>query len=279
MEKNVRPVTIKRVENIARQHAATVNGGWEAICEQSYYELLPRKHGIVHTTIPDEKHKLAGGTGINTPVRNNPICAARRAKAIEEEDFDCVCIGCYADNLTGCYPDLEKALEYNQYILTHRILTREEILQIPIWTLYLREEMFGDVTNLIQAINYIHIAEYRPDKVVAVWSKNHNIYYHAFQKCGKPANLCYVYSSVHLDVLEDIPDFIAPYVDHRFTVCRNEETYKRLLQQVPNSRPCAGISCFKPVECGGCGAVCYHKNQFFDLIELQRLPGGNRKKK
>ena len=272
------PVSIKRIENIAKQHATTAAGNWEGVCEQSYKELLPKKHGVIHTTVPDSAHKLAGGTGINTSVRNNPICAARRQKAIETEDYSCVCIECYADNICGAYGSLEKALEYNQYILTHRILAKDEILQIPIWTLYVREEMFGDVTNLIQAINYVNIAKYRPDKKVTVWSKNHNIYYNAFKKCGKPENMNYVFSSVHLDEIEEIPDYMRPYVDHRFTVATTEEKYNELLKTIPNSRPCAGISCFKPVECGGCGAVCYEKNKYFDLIELQRKPGGKKNK-
>lgn len=268
----VKPVTLKAVERIATEYAATRSNVWRDIARATYERLVMtgRKDGKLHITIPSNEHKLAGGTGINTSVRNNPICAARRNKAIAEHDYNHVCINCYADTIAGAYNSLEECLEYNQHILTTRLLSQEEIESLPVYTLYVREEMFGDVSNLLQARNYTRIARYLLDHKVAVWSKNHNIYYHAFELEGKPDNLSYVWSSSHLDEVETIPEKYLSMVDHRFTVATTRESYERLLRETPGAKPCAGISCFRSPCAGGCGAICYNKGTAFDLIELQR---------
>ena len=201
--------------------------------------------------------------GINTSVTNNPYCIARRAAALKRGDLDCVCLKCYAENLLCCFKPTELAALYNQHILTSHLLTDEEIAAINLNTDKVRFEMFGDVSNVTQARNYIRIAKANKYTAFGAWSKNWNLWLQAFAAEGKPENLTFVYSSYHLDKVDEVPAAIDPYVDYVFTVCSDKNKYNAFLAAYADSAPCEGISCNR------C-AHCYHRGNNRYVFELLR---------
>lgn len=250
---------------------------WKAIAEKAYKERSETKPGlqesyinskgervqVVHVTIPSDDHKLKGLLGINTSVTNNLFCVARRDHALKTGDGKCVCLGCYADNCLNRFKQAEKAALYNQHILAGHILTDEEISHICIYTRFCRFEMFGDISNIIQARNYIRIARANKSVNFGAWSKNWNIWKQAFEFEGKPENMTFVWSSLHLDKVDEIPATMEKYVDYIFTVCEDVESYNRLLKVYSNSCACAGVSCLKCQH-------CYNKGNNKHIFELLR---------
>ena len=268
----------KKVNRICAQ-AVNVKT-WRENAEKAYAERLETKAGqkdvknglaIVHLTIPSDDHKLAGGWGINTSVTNNPYCIARRNWALKNGKLDCVCLACYADNLMNCYKTAEKTALYNQHILSSHLLTDEEISLIDFEKddsrRYVRDEMFGDSGNLIQARNYVRIAKYWSKLKFGAWSKNWNLWRIAFiLEGGKPDNMTFVLSSVFVDKVDTIPASVAQYVDYVFTVCSTRETYNRFLEEYKdNCKECAGIRCFSV-----CGAHCYNRGNAKYVFEILR---------
>ena len=157
---------------------------WKAIAEMMYNERLVKKTttktvdcngdvvGVIHVTHCSIDQKLAGFIAINTPIANNPICQARVKKALEDGDVNCICIHCYAERLLAFRKKMQPSLMYNQHLLTSHILAESEIAPIPVYDgIAVRFEQFGDVSNAIQAENYVRIAGYHENQTFATWSK------------------------------------------------------------------------------------------------------------
>lgn len=257
-------ITSKKEARICEQAKKTKN--WKEIAKKVYEEKIKsgKKDGRLHITEPDKSHKLAGFTGINTAVTNNPLCALRRKNALDSARFglDCICVNCYADNCCMRYSNLNDVLIYNQHILTSHLLEDNEIAFLPLKE-YTRFEMFGDVSNTMQAKNYIKIARYYSDRKFAVWSKNCDIWAIAFKDLGKPENLVYVHSSSFLDLIDNPPTELESHVDYIFTVCSSKETLQAFLEQYQGSRRCAGVSCKDCLH-------CYQKGNNKYVFELKR---------
>ena len=214
----------------------------------------------IHVTLHDSEHKLAGMQSISTSVKSNPVCQARIKKALEENDFECVCLHCFAENQLNYKISLKEHLENNVKALTERLLTDEEIEEINLYTAFVRIESFGDTRNVIQAMNYLKIIESNPDLHFGVWTKNLAHYVKAFEKMGKPSNMTLVFSSSHLNAKESIPKKWMKWIDHRYTVYDNG-AYEEAVEE--GSAPCNGISC------KACGHKCY-KMGTFDIAEKVR---------
>lgn len=138
-----------------------------------------------------------------------------------------------------------------------------EIKAIKIKNENVRFEMFSDVSNEIQARNYIRIAAEFNKNYFAPWSKVHTLWGGAFEKeGGKPDNMTYVLSSVHIDKVDKIPGCIEKYTDYVFTVCSDMQHYEKLRKEY-NGVKCAGIRC---KEC----LHCYRRNNAKYVFELKR---------
>lgn len=272
-------LTEKNVKRIGEQ--ATNKDHWREIAEQAYNARRETKvvqktqtvwYGgtyfhVVHVTIPDIKHKLAGMLGINTSITNNPVCIARREWALENEKWDCVCLYCYADGLVNRYDALENACLYNQHILNSHLLEEIELKAIVLMAEFVRFEMFGDVSSVMQARNYIRIAKSHPFNRFGAWSKNHNFWRQAFEmEGGKPENMTYILSSVCMDKVDAVPVWMEKYVDYVFTVCSTRATYERFLAlYAGNCKACAGVNCLMECKCH-----CYIKGNAKYIFELKR---------
>lgn len=268
-------ITEKKAERINEQYSNISE--WKARAEKVYHECMENgKDGIVQVTVPSNDHKLHGFDGINTSVTNNPMCLYRRWKALQEMDFSCVCLYCYADNLMHCYKTAERVAMYNQYILTSHKLSRLEIMSIRLhYGNYVRFEMFGDSSNITQAENYNAIAFEWKDNKFGLWSKNGKQHYKpVFEKYGKAPNLSFVKSSVRNNVVDDV-DGDEWYVDSVFTVCENETEYKRLIEQY-NGVACAGKDCIRCRKC-----YDYKRNENDGKVQyvFELLRNGGSKKK
>ena len=206
----------------------------------------------VHVTNHSNDYKLRGIQSISTSVLWNRWCMARR------ELKGAVCQKCYAEHLVKARKDLHNCLISNYILLTSHMLDDREIARILLDTRYVRIESFGDVANVTQARNYIHIILANPDIRFAIWSKNKAIWRKAFALEGKPENCTFVYSSLYVNKAEVITldDW---FIDHVFTVWDDE--HYASFRGTPSE--CAGLSCRACLK-------CYTKNSQFYINEELR---------
>lgn len=182
--------------------------------------------------------KLSGIESVGTTCKMNPRCLVRMLNG------ESVCAKCYADTLTSMRDGLEKWLEFNFLKLTTHKLTENEIPTFS--TIYGRFESFGDLANDIQAYNYLLIAESNPHTNFALWTKNPDLLYKGIQMLGhKPQNIRFGLSSLKLNQIADIPDYIKPYLDFVFTVYS-----PKYIKENDITINCGGKSC---MNCG----ICY----------------------
>ena len=128
------------------------------------------------------------------------------------------------------------------------------------WTTndYGRIESFGDVASIICARNYLRIIRSHPHIKFGVWTKNVNIWMHAFElEGGKPENMKFIVSSPYTNHPVDIPEEWMPVVDHRFTVYTKEYAEEHGIEINCGGRKCA--TCMN----------CYI-NGPFDIAELMK---------
>ena len=213
---------------------------------------------MIHVTMHDKKHKLAGFQSVSTDCTGNPICNARR----HDTRPGAICPRCYAEGMLNAYKNLDAALQRNREILTSRLISDDEAAAVEVYTAFARIESFGDVMNVTQARNYIRIINNHAGTNWGIYTKNPGIWYAAFKlEGGKPGNTTFGISACLQDVDipdETIPDFIRPLVDFVF-VCHNPETIAAggpeaigaFLEMCgrPNNAFCAGIRCAGCYKC------------------------------
>jgi hypothetical protein len=197
--------------------------------------------------------KMEGIPCISTSCTLNPFCQARAKNPCS------ICAYCYAEATINRYKALGRNLEYNTELLTKRILDPTEL---PIFKPAMagepaRFEAFGDLINVIQAINYINIARNNPDVNFALWSKNEAIWQRACDMLGKPDNLKAIYSSPNVDEYRPAPRWF----DASFTVWSSREKCEAAGFEIN----CAGRKC--KAEC----RVCYQRGPITDRHELLRV--------
>ncbi len=205
--------------------------------------------GITQT---EHEGKLLGIPSISTCCLTNPICLARM------QNGDSVCAHCYAATLMKIRKALKEAMIRNMDILTDHVLTIDELDGMEIKftpkmrelnpEMFAREESFGDVSNVTQAINYFLIAKRNGAFKWAIWTKNHWIVAEAYRILGwKPDNLSIGYSSPKLNEVVDLstldPDFVK-ICDFVFTVFT-----KQFAKEHGIKINCGGRACRK---CGQC---------------------------
>lgn len=229
------------------------------------------KIGIIKLNQSEHEGKMKNVPSISTSCRRNKFCLARMKNAVN------VCVECFANALLGIRKNLEAAIAKNADILTDHLFTDEEAATIKIkFTKKMlagnpkkrtRIESFGDVSCLVQARNYIRIIRANPDCNFAIWSKNWFIWYLAFEMDGKPSNCTFVFSSLKINVSDQVPEKIKPYVDHVFTVYEGEYAAANGVET-----NCAAESC------AACGRCYEHDPKDFWVNEKLRLKGGRKKK-
>lgn len=167
-----------------------------------------------HKTTKRSKSKLDGLVSISTSPRKNPMCSAR-SKMFDDSS---ICKHCYAMRFTKMYKGLAERLDNNFDILADRVWSSEELkemLEFSITTMYARIEAFGDVSNVIQARNYIRIIKLFPNTTWGVWTKNYSIWKEALDIEGKPDNMIFITSSFFIGRVRKLD---RKYVDNVFTV-------------------------------------------------------------
>lgn len=202
------------------------------------------------------KRKLEGICSISSSVHDNCFCKAR------QKIIDCICKYCYAAAQQSYQTGLKEHNILNGIILRNVLIPVNAFKALVIIFPYLRIESFGDVSNVIQARNYIRIIKAFPGKRCAIWSKNLLIWEKAFEIEGKPANTTFVYSSSKLNVVEkpDLQRF--SFIDHIFTVF--DKAYAKKHNIVIN---CGGRKC---LDCIIAGKACYHRGTEFYINELKK---------
>ncbi len=202
-------------------------------------------------------NKLEGICSISSSVHDNCFCKARQAIK------DCICKFCYAYNQQSYQTGLKEHNILNGIILRNVLIPIKAFKALTIVFPYLRIESFGDVSNVIQARNYIRIIKAFPEKRCAIWTKNILIWKQAIDIEGKPKNTTFVYSSSFLN--KPVPKAETnkyDFIDHVFTVYTKEYAKKNNI--VIN---CGGRKC---MECIMKKINCYYRNTEFYINELKK---------
>lgn len=161
--------------------------------------------------------KMEGLTSLSTSRRLNPWCQARARKDVG------VCAKCYAERFMKFRKDIAPKMERNTEALTSRLLTDEEIPYLNCYAF--RFEVYGDLINETQAINYVTIAQKNPQTKFALWTKNPWILERTFMAVKKPKNLQIVFSVTALNneaITYEMVHARYPFIDKIFTVFDKE---------------------------------------------------------
>ena len=235
---------LARMEVIEAAREAARNG---KIQEYQYVQLVQQ------VVVSEMTGKLEGYYSVSTSVLMNPICQARARIP------GSICAKCYAASTAARYSALTQSLETNTFIMTE-FLIPEMAWATLVWPTTngdARVESFGDVRNVIQARNYLRIIKTHPWLNFGVWTKNAGIWAAAFKlEGGKPENMKFIISSMHINQPDDIPENVRKYADHRFTVYTAEFAEEHNITINCGGRKCA--TCRN----------CYKCNTAFDIAEL-----------
>lgn len=184
--------------------------------------------------------KLDKVLSLSTSCVCNNRCLARMSNP------DLICHECFAADTESNYKGVFENTALNAAILSKEILPLYVLPHLD--TDILRIESFGDVINVIHAINYINIAYRNPETTVTAWTKNPDIWYKAFLKVGKPKNLIFGISSDRKNTVIEIKPEYRPFVNFVFTVY--ELDYLLSLNIDPETFiNCGGRSCRSCMKC------------------------------
>lgn len=198
--------------------------------------------------------KLEGYFSVSTSVLMNKACQAHARIP------GSICKDCYAAETASNRSAVAQALETNHIILNNFLIseTAWATLQWKTTNGDARVEWGGDVETVTCARNYLRIIKTHPWLNFGVWTKNPGIWYAAFiLEGGKPKNMKLILSSLFVNVKATIPEFIKPYVDHRFTVYDPE--FVKANGIIIN---CGGLKCLTCRNCYGDGP--------FDIAEIKK---------
>lgn len=137
---------------------------------------------------------MAGIPSISTSSLFNINC--RKRCCLE----NAICSKCYSNHMQGFRKQLREKLARNTELLTTRLLTKLEISNLCIASLYFRFEAFGDLINTIQFTNYCNIAKAYKNTKFAIWTKNPHVIVEYVKKGGRiPKNLIIGLSSLFIN--------------------------------------------------------------------------------
>ena len=215
----------------------------EVICMQNSRQNNGLNITIQHTG------KMMGMYSLSTACFCNSRCL--RNKEIKGS----ICEKCFAFRQTEFQKSMKDFLVQNYKILTTEIIDWDDLPVIN--ALYFRFESFGDLANVTQAINYMHIIQKNPNTFFGWWSKNMDIVNEMFQQTGyeKPANVNFIESSLFENKAKH-PSYW--FVDKVFTVFDKETIAERGI-----NINCGARSCLKCL-------LCYTKNDVVYVNEEEK---------
>ena len=231
---------------IDNKYYVNVGGKWYKLKKSKFSSNYSPIH--VNDGFSGKMHDMCA---CSTSCVLNPYCKARRkCKGM-------ICEHCYANailesNKGGRGKALKAVLESNYELLTSTVLPLELLPRFPNISIS-RIEAFGDVANVIQAINYANIAKVNPNVTFGRWSKNLNFLKQAFDAIGgKPSNIVVVQSSPIINH----PAVKHPIADKVFTVYTKEYAIEHNIVINCGARSC--VTCQR----------CYHKGGETYINEL-----------
>lgn len=187
--------------------------------------------------------KMTGILSISTSVLKNALCAFRRklSEVLKRNDHKCICEKCFAANHTSYRKSLRDKLARNTELLTSDIITVREMPALHSDIEIFRIESFGDISNVIQAINYLNLVRKPENKhvIFAWWTKNPYLIASALKGIKKPSNLVIIYSSpfinecAHENILK-----MYPFIDKIFTVYEKDYARENGIKINCGSREC-----------------------------------------
>lgn len=212
----------------------------EVVCMQN-----SRENNGLNITL-NHQGKMAGMYSLSTCCLCNKRCM--RNKEIKGS----ICEHCFAQTIMKRQPTMQDPLAQNYQILTTEIIEWEDLPIIN--ALYFRFESFGDVANVIQCINYMHIIQKNPGVFFAWWSKNMDIIDQMFKETGyeKPKNVNFIQSSMFVNKATRP---LYWFVDKVFTVFDEETIDERGIEINCGARSC--LNCH----------LCYTKNDIVYVNE------------
>lgn len=215
----------------------------EVVCMQNARQNCGLNFTINHTG------KMTGMFSLSTSCKCNERCL-RNAKVKGS-----ICEKCFAMRQMEYQASMQDPLAQNYQILTTEIIDWDDLPIIN--ALYFRLESFGDVANVTQCINYMHLIQKNPHTFFAWWSKNMDIVNEMFKQTGyeKPENVNFIQSSLFVDKATR-PAYW--FVDKVFTVF-DEETIKERDININ----CGAKSCLKCL-------LCYKKNDVVYVNEEKK---------
>jgi len=153
--------------------------------------------------------KMENIPSISTSCLRNKFCEARR------KDGNSICAHCFAAATLNMRETVGENTEINFDLLTSEILPDDLLPVFHAGVEIARFESFGDIANIIQAVNYINIARKNPHVTFGWWTKNTAIVTAAFDKYSKPDNIVMIQSARFLNQSETP---VNAYFDKVFTV-------------------------------------------------------------
>ena len=186
--------------------------------------------------------KMSGIPSISSACFCNALCKARAAKD------SMICKHCFAMKTTARYKALAEHLKDNYELLTSRVLSDDELPKFSYAVGMVRIESFGDIANVIQAMNYLNIARINPHVRFGWWTKNPGFISAALKALGieKPENVRIIYSSPIVNDSVKYENVVKafPFVDSVFTVYDKKTVKSQNIEINCGARSCAA--------CGRC---------------------------
>lgn len=207
--------------------------------------------------------KMKGLWAINTSMKINPLCQV----LARHEDY--VCNKCYAEQYLAFRKSAGIKFEENFKKLTEKVFDIVPDIENEMYGMekkIFRIEMYGDVYNENQILNYLLLAIFNPGVTFGWWTKHINMVQNVLTKTGLtiPANLSMVHSSIKLNVPSTLYSPGEGIVDHVFTVYTSKFADENNMET-----NCAAMSCY---DC----QRCYRKGGDFYINELLKKTGGRK---
>ena len=200
--------------------------------------------------------KIEGTFSLDSSCNGCTFCSKMRAAA--EKDPTIICGKCYDHKQEEYRTNVKLRHTLNMRIMSSVEFTLDEMAMLPS-SLVVRINSSGDIENATHARNMIRYAMTHAAANVGLWGKNRPAIEEAFDELGKPANVVYVASSIHVNK----PDALPKYADYTFTVYDKDH----IAEAIANGAcSCNGAKCMT------CGYKCYFGTwpKGSDIAELLR---------
>lgn len=218
------------------------------ILDKAPYDISPEEATMLLTVYKVAYHdsgKIDGVCSCDSSCNGCTFCACMRQAA--EHDNTIICGKCYDNKQESYKANVKYRHMLNLWIMSSVLFTEDELKFVSI-TALTRINSSGDIENLVHARNMIRLAKAHPYAHVALWTKNIQVVAKAFDIEGKPKNMVYIASSIHINQ----PAALPKYADYIFTVYNNDPTLQAALM--------AGAVECNGKKCRDCNYKCYLKS-------------------